>query len=373
MSQKTLAGRLDELTQPAELVETMEDGIVRCLACAHRCHILPGRRGICQMRFNRDGTLYAPWGYIAGAQSDPIEKKPFAHFMPGSDALTFGMLGCNFHCSFCQNWVSSQALREPASESSFRYIEQVTPEQVVALALRSGAKVIASSYNEPLITSEWALSIFRLAKENEVKCVYVSNGFATPETLQYLRPYLDGFKVDLKAMRDETYREMGGRLQPVLDSIRMAWEMGLWVEAVTLVIPGMNDSPDELWEAARFLASVSADIPWHVTAFHPAYKMTDRRATSASSLMQAAEIGQEANLHYVYAGNLPGRVGSLENTHCPACQTALIRRSGYSILEYRISAQGTCPDCGAPVAGVWPRNPSSVRMDGWGTPRRIEW
>ena len=373
MTRSTLAERLDELTHPGALFDSEQDGVLRCHACAHRCRLKPGQRGVCQVRFNRAGELHVPWGYVAAAQTDPIEKKPFAHFLPGSDALTFGMLGCNFHCDFCQNWVSSQALREPASERSLHYIDQITPQQLVDFALRSGAQIIASSYNEPLITSEWAAEIFRLGKEKGLKCVYVSNGFATPEVLQYLRPYLDGFKVDLKSMRDETYRSLGGRLQPVLDSIRLAWELGLWVEAVTLVVPGLNDSPDELWEAARFLYSVSPGIPWHVTAFHPDYKLTDRRGTSADSLLQAAEIAQEANLHYVYAGNLPGRVGSLENTFCPGCRTALVLRAGYTIQDYRITADGTCPQCGQKIAGVWTDRPESVRLHGWGFPRRLEW
>ncbi|MCJ7624592.1 MAG: AmmeMemoRadiSam system radical SAM enzyme, partial [Anaerolineaceae bacterium] len=297
MKTSSLTEILDQLTTVGKLYEKLEEDVVRCHACAHRCLIRSGKRGICQMRFNQDGELRAPWGYVAGAQTDPIEKKPFAHFQPGSDAMTFGMLGCNLHCDFCQNWLSSQTLREPASSRSINYIEEVSLEQVVSFARRSGAQIIASSYNEPLITTEWAVDIFRLANEADIKCVYVSNGYASPEVLEYLYPYLSGFKIDLKSMREENYRTMGGRLQPVLDTIQRAHEMGLWVEVVTLVIPGFNDSPDELWETARFLYLVSPDIPWHVTAFHPDFKMSDQGRTQASSLLQAAEIGQEANLN----------------------------------------------------------------------------
>ena len=348
-----LVQRLNDLSRPGTLYEKLPDGAVRCHACAHHCVIKPGRRGICHMRFNQDGDLYVPWGYVAGVQPDPIEKKPFFHFLPGSLTLTFGMLGCNFHCSFCQNWHSSQTLRDASSDLSINYIEEVKPEQLVSFAKRNGAKVIASSYNEPLITSEWSAEVFKLARDVGLKTVYVSNGFANPQVLEYLRPHLDGFKVDLKAMREETYRDMGGHLQPVLDSIKLAYEMGFWVEVVTLLIPGLNDNPDDLWDSTRFLRSVSADIPWHVTAFHPDYKMTDAERTSAANLLQAAEIAQEAGLHYIYAGNLPGRVGSLENTYCPQCSHLLIQRAGYSIRANHITQAGKCPQCAAQIPGVW--------------------
>jgi pyruvate formate lyase activating enzyme len=344
---------LDRLTAPAQLVEAAdESGMLRCTACAHRCKIRPGKRGICQVRYNRDGELRVPWGYVAAAHPDPVEKKPFSHLLPGRRVLTFGMLGCDFHCGFCQNWLTSQTLRDPAAEGS-EYVRKVSPAQLVDIALSTGCDLIASSYNEPLITSEWAVEIFKEALEAGLQCCMVSNGNATPEALAYLKPYLTAYKIDLKGMQDRHYRELGGVLQHVLDTIRTAHDLGLWVEVVTLVIPGYNDSPAELWDAARFLASVSPDIPWHVTAFHPDYKMTDRPATPAAALRQAADIGQEAGLHYVYAGNLPGRVGSLEDTHCPHCQTVLVKRRGYTVLENRLSARSTCPNCGTTIPGVW--------------------
>ena len=349
----TLKDTLDALAKPAWLSEAQDDGAVRCQACAHRCLIQPGKRGVCQMRFNRDGHLYAPWGYVAAANVDPIEKKPFMHFLPGSNALTFGMLGCNFHCDFCQNWVSSQALRDPASERSGQYIQTTSPQELVDFALRRGAQVIASSYNEPLITSEWAIDIFKIAKEKGLRCVYVSDGYATPEVLKALQPYLDGYKIDLKCMSDANYRQLGGSLQVVLDSIQMAHDLGMWVEVVTLVIPDFNDSNEDLWESARYLTSVSADIPWHVTAFHPMYKRMNAKRTESETLQRAADIGQEAGLHYVYAGNLPGRVGSLEDTHCPKCQTVLVKRMGYYVQFNKITSEGTCPNCGEKIAGIW--------------------
>ncbi len=350
---KTVQERLDALARVGQFFSSESGDAVRCHACAHRCLIKLGKRGICQMRFNRAGRLYVPWGYVAAANVDPIEKKPFAHFLPGSNVLTFGMLGCNFHCDFCQNWVSSQTLRDPAADSGIGYIQQVNAQELADYALRSGAKAVASSYNEPLITSEWAIEIFKAAREHGLRTAYVSNGYATPEVLKALQPWLDGYKIDLKCMSDAAYRELGGALQVVLDSIRLARELGMWVEVVTLVIPGFNDDNESLWEMARYLASVSMDIPWHVTAFHPMYKRLDAASTNSETLQRAAEIGQEAGLRYVYAGNLPGRVGSLEDTHCPKCGAALIKRSGYLIQSNQIGAEGVCPKCGQAIAGIW--------------------
>ncbi len=352
----TLAEYLDTMTRTGDLVtEAPEPGAIRCVACGHRCLIRPGRRGICQVRFNQDGELRVPWGYVAAAQLDPIEKKPFTHVLPGARTLTFGMLGCDFHCGYCQNWLTSQALKDPAAEmGAADYVQPVTAEQFVRMAQRMGAETIASSYNEPLITAEWAVEIFKPAVQAGIRCMFVSNGNATQEALAYLKPYLTAYKVDLKTMQDKHYRQLGGVLDHVLDTIRMVHDLGLWLEVVTLVVPGFNDSPEELWDAARFLVSVSPDIPWHVTAFHPDYKMQDRDFTTAEMLQTAADIGQEAGLHYVYAGNLPGRVGSLEDTHCPRCGTAVIRRRGYSILENKLTATGgTCPKCGTLIPGVW--------------------
>lgn len=367
----TLASRLDRLTVEAELYETLPDEAVRCYACGHRCLIRNGKRGICQVRFNQGGKLMAPWGYVAALQVDPIEKKPFFHVLPGADALTFGMLGCDFHCGYCQNWLTSQTLRDPASDASVSYIRQVTPESMVNYALRNRASIIASSYNEPLITSEWAVGIFKLAQQAGLKCVYISNGNATRETLEYLRPFIVGYKIDLKTMQDRHYRQLGGVLAHVLDTIRMVYELGLWMEIVTLIVPGFNDSTDELMDAARFIASVSRDIPWHVTAFHPDYKMTDPPPTSVKTLIRAAEIGQEAGLNYVYAGNIPGRVGSYEDTICPNCQTLLIKRYSYVIADYRITSEGNCPKCGTKIAGIWTDKPESVQIGGFGLPRMV--
>jgi pyruvate formate lyase activating enzyme len=362
---------LDRLTVEGQLYEALPDGSLRCYACGHRCLIRPGKRGICQVRFNDNGKLRVPWGYVAALQVDPIEKKPFFHVYSGSDALTFGMLGCDFHCGYCQNWFTSQAMRDPESDGALNYLRKISPEQMVQLAQRSGAKVIASSYNEPLITSEWAVDIFKQAQQAGIKCVYVSNGNATPEVLRYLRPYLSAYKIDLKTMQDKHYRQLGGVLQNVLDGIRMVHELGLWIEIVTLVVPGFNDSTEELMDAARFIASVSPDIPWHVTAFHPDYKMTDPQPTNVNTLLRASEIGEEAGLKYVYAGNLPGRTKGYEDTRCPKCQAVVIGRTGYVINSYRITARGTCPECGTSIPGVWTDKPEDVKLHGWGMPRFV--
>ncbi|MBI2122984.1 MAG: radical SAM protein, partial [Armatimonadetes bacterium] len=281
---RSLADILDQLTVEGELYERLPDGKVLCYACGHRCTIFPGKRGICKVRFNENGILKVPWGYVGALQCDPTEKKPFNHVLPGSLTLTFGMLGCDFHCPYCQNHVTSQALRDPAAGVE---PTQLTPEQIVYLAYRYGARLIGSSYNEPLITSEWAVAIFKDARAAGLRTCYISNGNATPEVLRYVKPSTDCYKVDLKAFNDKNYRFLGGTLERVLNTIRMVYEMGFWTEVVTLVIPGYNDSNDELRAAAEFIASVSPFIPWHVTAFHKDYKMTDPDNTSAETLIRA--------------------------------------------------------------------------------------
>jgi len=347
----TLQELLDRRAQPGELWHAEgTDGSVRCTACGHLCLIRPGRRGICKVRFNRAGTLYVPWGYAAGVQVDPTEKKPFYHVLPGSDCLTFGMLGCDYHCTYCQNWLTSQALRDPEALSP---TTDVSPEALIRLGRQHGARVVASSYNEPLITSEWAMEIFRLARPAGFKTAFVSNGNATPQVLDYIRPWTDCYKIDFKAMQDRAYRSLGGVLQRVLDAMRMVHERGFWMEIVTLVVPGFNDAPDDLRRMAETIAAISPDVPWHVTAFHQDYRMTDPRNTTAEDLERVCEVGRNAGLRYVYAGNLPGRVGRWEHTWCPDCDELLVERFGYQILRQRVTPAGLCPSCGARIAGIW--------------------
>jgi pyruvate formate lyase activating enzyme len=494
-------------TQEGELYSRLANDRVRCVACGHRCLIPPGQQGICKVRFNEGGKLQVPHGYVGALQLDPVEKKPFFHALPGSSALSFGMLGCDYHCGYCfapgtevetrggprvidslfrggeavfetgadavavrpglevlthrgrsrpvrgvfrhhyrgplmailprggseihatpdheflvsaraarglpppsffmpasaltaefdllvpsadgsfrkrpieetrilsydgpvynleveedrtylvqgaavhncQNWLTSQALRDPKAVSR---PQEVSPADLVGLARKHGARIMTSTYNEPLITSEWAVEIFREAKAAGLVCSYVSNGNATPEVLDYIQPFVSLYKVDLKSFRDRHYRELGGTLERVLWTIRALHERGFWVEVVTLTVPGFNDSDEELREIARFLVSVSPDIPWHVTAFHPDYKMTDPENTGVATLLRAAEIGVAEGLRFVYAGNLPGRVGNWENTYCPGCSALLIERYGFRVLANRIP-QGRCPDCARTIPGFW--------------------
>ena len=341
---------LESSVRPAELVERIDERRLRCVACGHACPLPDGASGVCKVRFNRGGILYGPWGYVGGVQCDPIEKKPFFHALPGALAYSFGMLGCDLHCSYCQNWVTSQALRDPRAVAPPL---AVSPDALVNAAVREGASVLVSTYNEPLITAEWAVSIFREARAAGLRTAFVSNGNATPQALEYLRPHLDFYKVDLKSFEDRHYRQLGGRLAPILDTIRRLHALDVWLEVVTLLIPGFNDNAGEIERLTSFLAGVSPDIPWHVTAFHQDYRMTDRRDTTDEDLLQAADIGRRNGLRYVYAGNRPGRVGSLEDTCCGACGETLIRRLGYHVREYRITAAGACPACGTQIPGRW--------------------
>lgn len=344
-----MAEQLDALTQPGQLWRP-EGAKVRCLACGHRCLLAEGRRGVCKVRVVRDGVLRVPHGYVGGIQCDPVEKKPFFHVLPGCGALTFGMLGCDFHCAYCQNWFTSQALRDPAATPSLR---RLSAEQIVTTAQAQRAALVVSSYNEPLITAEWAVEVFRAARAAGLLCAFVSNGNATPEALDFLQPWLAAYKVDLKSFRDRTYRSLGGTLGAVTATIQSLRQRGIWTEVVTLLVPGLNDDPAELRELTGFLASVDRDMPWHVTAFHPDYQMNQPGRTTAEQLLKAAEIGREAGLRYVYSGNAPGRVGRAEDTCCPQCRLTLVSRRGFQVLTNRLTETGNCPQCGEAIPGRW--------------------
>lgn len=356
----TLREVLDARVREGQLYEKLDRNRVRCYACGHCCPIPDGQPGVCKVRYNRGGTLFVPWGYVGGVQCDPIEKKPFFHAYPGALAYSFGMLGCDLHCGYCQNWVTSQALRDPNAISPPL---QVSPEELVQDALRQGAKVLVSTYNEPLITSEWAVAVFKEAKAAGLITGFVSNGNGTPQALEYLQPWVDLYKVDLKSFDDRHYHQLGGRLGPILETVRGLHKMGLWLELVTLLIPGFNDSEDELHRLTEFIAGVSVDLPWHVTAFHKDYKMDDPENTRPEDLLRAAAIGKKAGLRYIYAGNLPGQVGDLENTKCYKCGETLVRRCGYLIRDYRITSEGRCPNCGEGLPGRWARNFSGPVAD----------
>ncbi|MBI1373746.1 MAG: AmmeMemoRadiSam system radical SAM enzyme [Phycisphaera sp.] len=357
---------LNDMTMPGELYDTLPDGRLMCYACGHECKIGAGKEGVCRVRYNADGELRVPTGYVAALACDPIEKKPFFHAFPGRDALSFGMMGCDLHCSYCQNWVTSQAMRDDAAVASAR---PITPRQIINAAIQHNAPVITSTYNEPLITSEWAMQVMRPAKEEGFVGSYVSNGNATRRVLEYIRPYVQLYKVDLKSFRDRAYRQLGGQLPNVLRTIRDLHAMGFWIELVTLIVPGLNDTDDELKEMADFIVGVSPDLPWHVTAFHSDYHMPDTPNTQVDRLLTAAQIGADAGLRYVYAGNRPGMCGEWEDTRCPTCRETVIKRSGFRIVANRLK-YGRCPTCQTPIPGFWDRD-TVVPQENMGTPMWI--
>jgi len=335
---------------PAALLgETQADGSVVCRLCAHRCRVRPGLQGICGVRRNVDGrlaTLVAD--RIVAADVDPIEKKPFFHFLPGTLSYSIATVGCNLHCLFCQNWSISQW---PRTGSGVIPGQPATPRAIVATALAARCATIAYTYTEPTIFFELALATSRLAGEAGIRNVFVTNGYMTEEALALVAPTLHGANVDLKSFSDRFYRKVcGATLAPVLATIERMRARSIWVEVTTLVIPGRNDSDEELGALARWLASVDRDMPWHVSAFRPAYRLIDAPSTPAATLHRAARLGREAGLRYVYAGNVPG--DPLENTGCPTCGRGLVRRHGFRVVENHLS-NGCCPVCRQAIAGVW--------------------
>jgi pyruvate formate lyase activating enzyme len=341
--------------QEAMLYEKLGDGRVRCALCSHRCLIAPGHKGTCLVRENRDGSLYTlVYGLPLSQAVDPIEKKPLFHFYPGSSAFSIATAGCNFRCTFCQNWSISQMPRERGEILG----QATSPEAVVAAARRLRARSIAYTYTEPTIFFEYSYDIARMAHQADIASVYVTNGYMTAEMLELFQgaggahePWLDAANVDLKAFRDETYRRVcGARLQPVLDALQKMVELGVWVEVTTLVVPGLNDSEGELRELATFIAGhLGPQVPWHVSRFHPDYRMQDARPTPAATLQRAYELGREAGLHYVYVGNMP--TAGLEDTLCPACGQAVVERRSFWVTERRMTG-GRCSRCGSIIHGV---------------------
>jgi pyruvate formate lyase activating enzyme len=339
----------------ALLYEKLPDQRVRCNLCAHRCVIAPDRKGVCLVRENQGGVLYTlVYGIPLSQAVDPIEKKPLFHFYPGSTSFSIATVGCNFRCEFCQNYDISQMPRDQGRIMG----NQATPEQVVHAAERHGCRSIAYTYTEPTIFFEYSYDIARLAHATGIASVYVTNGYMTGEMLELFQgvsdghePWLDAANVDLKAFRDETYKKVcGARLQPVLDSLKRMEELGVWVEVTTLVVPGMNDSEGELRDIAQFIArELGAEVPWHVSRFHPDYKMVDRGPTPASTLQQAYDLGREAGLNYVYVGNMPG--ARLEDTICSNCGQRVIERRGFQVTRRNLR-DGKCGNCGAHIAGV---------------------
>ena len=332
----------------AMLYEKLSEGKVKCNLCNHRCTIKDGNYGICGVRQNVDGALFTlVYDRIISSHIDPIEKKPLFQFYPGSRAYSIATVGCNFTCRHCQNSDISQLPRE---KKGYIVGEKMGPEEIVRETHSSGCKSIAYTYTEPTIFFELAYETAQRAHDKGIKNIFVSNGYMTPEALEEISPYLDGINIDLKSFTEKFYKEIcGGRLEPVLDNIKLAKKLEIWVEVTTLIIPTLNDSQDELRQIAEFLRDVDSNIPWHISQFYPTHQMINLPRTPVETLHMAREIGIETGLHYVYEGNVPGRGN--ENTYCPQCGELLIERWGYSIVKNTIK-DGHCPSCQGFVAGV---------------------
>ena len=334
------------MKKEAMLYEKLEGSMVHCLLCAHNCKIADFKYGICGVRKNENGTLFThAYGEVIAANVDPIEKKPLYHFLPGSGTYSIATAGCNFKCNFCQNWQISQSFRagigpDPGSERGY---------EIVREAKRHGCKSIAYTYTEPTIFFEYAYDTARLAKKEGLYNVFVTNGFMTLKALDTMKPYLDAANVDLKFFKEKTYKKLcGGALRPVLESIEHMKKLGIWVEVTTLVIPGINDSDEELRDIAKFIRDTGKEIPWHISRFHPDYKYTNAAPTPVATLKKAASIGRDAGLKYVYLGN----IAQESNTNCHNCGKLLIARDGYLISENSIVG-GKCPACNTAIEGVW--------------------
>lgn len=335
------------MIREAMLYQKLDDDKVRCDLCGHKCKIALAKRGICGVRENREGTLYTlVYGVVAAENVDPIEKKPLFHFYPGSRSYSISTVGCNFSCAFCQNSDISQMPRDRGEIRG----RKISPDEIVENAVSTKAKAIAYTYTEPTVFFEFAFDIGRIAHNRGIKNVFVTNGFMTAEAIEKISPYLDAANVDLKSFNDGFYRKIcGGRLSPVLGSIRKMKALGIWVEVTTLIIPTLNDGDEELKRIAEFILSVGAETPWHISRFHPMYKMVNLPPTPLKTIHRAAEIGKEAGLRYVYSGNVPGDAG--ENTYCHKCGNLLIDRYGFYINS--INLQGSlCPECGTPLDGI---------------------
>ncbi len=332
----------------AMLYETEEDGKVHCSLCSHHCRIKEGKYGFCGVRQNLEGTLYThSYGQLITANADPVEKKPLYHVYPGTTAFSIATMGCNFHCDFCQNWQISQTSHRDGTAGGR---QEAAPEDIVRTAVERGCRSMAYTYTEPTIFFEYAYDTARLAKDRGLANVFVTNGYLTSEAIETARPYLDACNVDLKSFREGFYKERcRARLQPVLDAVRKMRELDIWVEITTLVIPGQNDSEEELSDIAGFIAQTDPDMPWHISRFHPDYQLEDAYPTPVSTLELARSLGMEAGLRYIYIGNVPG---ASADTLCPHCGEAVVKRRAYSVTECTIQ-NGRCPHCRGTVAGLF--------------------
>lgn len=337
-----------DILKEAVLWEPLDGGRVHCRLCNFQCRIADGKLGHCCVRKNVGGKLYSlNYGRLVAANPDPIEKKPLFHFLPGTRSFSIAAVGCNFRCEFCQNWQISQAVLETGQIDG----ESFSAEQIVDAAVRTGCKSIAYTYTEPTIFMELANDCGQPAKERGLANVFVSNGYMTREAIDFAAEWLDGINVDLKAFSDEYYQDLcGARLQPVRDTItHIARNTRIWMEVTTLLLPGQNDSEEELKKLADFLViAAGPDVPWHISRFYPQYKYAESEATPLAAMRQAEEIGKAAGLRYVYLGNVPGEKS--ENTYCHNCGRKLIERMGFRVAANRVK-DSKCPHCGTPIAG----------------------
>jgi pyruvate formate lyase activating enzyme len=331
----------------ALLYEKLGNQSVHCYLCSHHCNIAEGKFGFCGARQNTGGTLLThAYGRVIAAHVDPIEKKPLYHFLPGSKSFSIATIGCNFRCGFCQNWEISQTNFRDSPDAG----EVLSATEIVKLAASNNCRSISYTYTEPTIFFEYALETMKLAKDKGLYNNFVTNGYMTQECLKIAQPYLDAANVDLKFFKDASYRKIcAGTLQPVLDSIKLMRELGIWVEVTTLVVPGENDSEEELAGIAEFLAGADRDIPWHISRFHPDYKFNSHPATAESTLKKALDLGSKAGLNYLYAGNVSG-FGS--DTICPTCKKVVVNRDGFSLTACHIK-NGACAFCQATIPGVF--------------------
>jgi pyruvate formate lyase activating enzyme len=364
---KVTNGKKSKKMKEALFYERLEENRVLCTLCSHLCKIKDGKKGVCGVRINWGGKLYTlVYDKVVARDIDPIEKKPLFHFYPSKRAYSITTVGCNFRCFYCQNFEISQYPKgvhwhekdinpeepEPICPLLEKMIpgEKVTPEQIVEAAKASGCDIIAYTYTEPTIFYELAYDTAKLAAEEGLKNIFVTNGYITKDALTAIQPYLHAANIDLKGFTDRFYKRIcGANLQPVLDSIRTYKELGIWIEVTTLVIPNLNDSEEELRQIAEFIKGVGEEIPWHVTQFYPAYKLIDQPITPVSTLRKARDIGLKAGLRYVYEGNVPGEGG--ENTYCYNCKKLLIERYGFSVLK-NIIENSHCPHCGTTIDGI---------------------
>ncbi|MHA1917782.1 MAG: AmmeMemoRadiSam system radical SAM enzyme [Candidatus Ranarchaeia archaeon] len=333
--------------EEARYYEKKENNIVHCFLCKHNCRISEGKYGICKVRKNIEGILYSlVYGKIVANNVDPIEKKPLFHVLPGSKSYSISTVGCNFKCLNCQNSDISQ----PIINNDDPIGRIFSPDQIVDMAIKAGCKSIAYTYTEPTIFFEYAFDVAKIAKEKGLLNIFVTNGYIGEAPLRDIAPYLDAANIDLKSSNKEFYKKIcGGNLDKLYDSIKLYHKLGIFLEITTLIIPDYNDSEEDLRGCVKFIKDLDENIPWHISRFHPDYKLINHRSTPVETLLKAKSIAEEEGLKYIYIGNV---FDLSENTFCPICNTELVKRSGYTMIKNSID-ENNCPKCKSPITGIW--------------------